>query len=385
MKKKILVIGPYLPGKYYGGPVKSLLNMVETLNTYYSFDIITNDRDLNANEPYSDVNIGEWNKIGSANVFYIPKGKDLHYIKRILKLNTYDLIYVSSFFARKSLIIQFLKTIKYIKIPVLVAPRGEFSSEALNLKSFKKRLLLLIYKLFRANKRNEYTCTSKKDKRDIKKILGNKININIAGNIVSDDFNKNEINKKEIGKLKLVTVSRISPIKNIDYTLNVLKKINSQKEEFEEIIFDIYGPLEDKEYWNKCLSIIEKLSDKIKVSYKGVIRYDQVVDVLSNYHLFILPSKGENFGHVIQESFLAGCPVIISDRTPWKNLKELKVGYDIPLEKEKYFIKALENFIKMDNKTFEETSKSAKKYGTYKVENQTAIKEHVLMFNKLIK
>ena len=83
MKKNIVIIGPYLPGKSFGGPVKSILNMVDTLSGEYYFDIITGDRDLNATEPYRDVNIGEWNKVGKANVFYIPKGHERKCIRKI--------------------------------------------------------------------------------------------------------------------------------------------------------------------------------------------------------------------------------------------------------------------------------------------------------------
>jgi glycosyltransferase involved in cell wall biosynthesis len=45
-----------------------------------------------------------------------------------------------------------------------------------------------------------------------------------------------------------------------------------------------------------------------------------------------LPSLGENFGHVIVEALSAGCPILISDRTPWRGLAERGVGWDLPLE-----------------------------------------------------
>jgi glycosyltransferase involved in cell wall biosynthesis len=48
--------------------------------------------------------------------------------------------------------------------------------------------------------------------------------------------------------------------------------------------------------------------------------------------MLALPSRGENFGHIVPEAWAAGCPVLVSDRTPWRNLAQQGVGWDLPLE-----------------------------------------------------
>jgi len=384
MRKNIIVTGPYIPGKSFGGPVKSLLNMVETLSDKYNFHIITGDRDLNAVEPYQDVTVGQWNRVGQANVFYVPKGKELKYIKKILRKVDYDLVYVSSFFAKQSVIIQMLKFLKVIKKPVIVAPRGEFSSGALELKSFKKESFLGLYKMLNIDKRVKYTCSSETDKQDIINVLGDRINISIAGNIVSNTMENKNTRSKKIGKLKIVTVSRIAEIKNIDYSIRLLKELDQMDDRFKEISFDIYGPLEDKDYWAQCLSIYKDVGSRIKVNYKGIVEYDKVVETLSKYHIFLLPSKGENFGHVIQEALLAGCPVLISDQTPWNKLENLNVGYDIELDRQGLFIDALKYYIYMDNNDYQVASTRAVEYGRYKVESQESINEHIEMIDNNI-
>ena len=59
--------------------------------------------------------------------------------------------------------------------------------------------------------------------------------------------------------------------------------------------------------------------------------------MLKENHFFILSTFGENFGHAIFESLAAGRPVIISDQTPWRNLEQQKIGWDISLnDKEKW-------------------------------------------------
>lgn len=386
MKKNVIIIGPYLPGKYFGGPVKSLLNLVETLSDNFNFYVITGDRDLNATEVYSNVNIGSWNKVGKAKVFYIPKGKEYKYIKFILKDLNYDLVFTNSFFSKNSIIIQFLKCFNFINSNVIVAPRGEFSNNALGIKSFKKKLYLHFYKFLCIQNKLTFTCTSLSDKKDIQKVLGKSSKIRIAGNIVIDDLKlSNTFRKKESGYLKIVTISRISRIKNIDYSLSVLKLIGQTEKKYEVIIFDIYGPLEDEEYWRECLAIQKNLDKKIIVNYKGAVEYGEVIKVLSNYHIFLFPTKGENFGHVIQEALLSGCPVIISDQTPWRELDKQGVGFDISLKNIKKFIDAIKYYLYMEGNEYNDFSNKAYNYGINKVEKQHSIKEHIDMFNSEIK
>ncbi|MBN8201818.1 glycosyltransferase family 4 protein [Bacillus sp. NTK034] len=386
MKKNILIIGPYLPGKEYGGPVKSLLNLVERLSDDYNFYVITNDRDLNAVKPYTDVQIGSWNTVGKAKVYYIPQGKEFSSVKSLLKEQDFDLIYISSFFSKLSVFVLWLKRLNYTKEPVIVAPRGEFSKGALSIKTDKKKLYINIFKFINLHKKITFTCTSNSDKQDIINLFGSQVKVNIAGNIVNSDIDPftYPINKKS-GQLRIATVSRISRIKNLDFSLQILREVDKSDQKFNEIVFDIYGPLEDKEYWKECLIISEDLSDRVKVNYKGALSYTEVPKVLSLYHTFLFPTKGENFGHVIQESLLSGCPVITSDQTPWKNLNELGIGFDIPLDMQFKFIDAISHYLYMDNDNYKLVSKKAYEYGKYKVDNQLALKEHINMFNNVLR
>jgi len=50
------------------------------------------------------------------------------------------------------------------------------------------------------------------------------------------------------------------------------------------------------------------------------------MDVLRAAHFSVLLSRGENFSHAIGESLLAGCPVLISDQTPWFFVGEQNAG-----------------------------------------------------------
>jgi glycosyltransferase involved in cell wall biosynthesis len=71
---------------------------------------------------------------------------------------------------------------------------------------------------------------------------------------------------------------------------------------------------------------------------------------------------GENFGHAIAEALQHGKPVIISDRTPWRNLKTANAGWDLPLE-EKSFTEILRVSHSMNQAEYNVWSNGAKSYG----------------------
>ena len=81
---------------------------------------------------------------------------------------------------------------------------------------------------------------------------------------------------KEVGKLKLAFVSRISPKKNLEYALKILAEHKFDG----EIQFDIFGPAEDQAYWSNWLELIKRMPVNIRVNYHGPIQNEKVVDEL---------------------------------------------------------------------------------------------------------
>ncbi|HDR1319161.1 TPA: glycosyltransferase, partial [Pasteurella multocida] len=139
-------------------------------------------------------------------------------------------------------------------------------------------------------------------------------------------------------RLRICFLSRIAKIKNLYFALEILQKIDFP------VFLGIYGPLEDKKYWNACLSLISKLPSHIEVKYYGIVENTKVQETISNYDLFFVPTQGENYGHVFIEALSSGTPILLSDQTPWRNLKDKGIGWDIPLARKDRFIHALQMF-----------------------------------------
>src|SRR5699024_2078193 len=104
---------------------------------------------------------------------------------------------------------------------------------------------------------------------------------------------------------------------------------------------------------------IRKLPSNIEVDYKGLIPHNLVLNTFEKYHFFLFPTHGENFGHVISESLISGTPVIISNQTPWKNLEQKQVGWDISLQSKNIFVKVLKKALSLEQDKYQIMSEAA--------------------------
>jgi glycosyltransferase involved in cell wall biosynthesis len=107
--------------------------------------------------------------------------------------------------------------------------------------------------------------------------------------------------------------------------------------------FNIYGPKESLPYWDECKRLIADLPANVKAVYFGEVEHADVRSVIATHDVFFVPTRGENFGHVFLEALSAGVPLLVSDQTPWRNLKEKSLGWDIALDKPLEFARALED------------------------------------------
>ena len=145
-KVVFILVGHYLPGFRGGGPIRSISNLVSALGKYFRFKVITLDRDLGATLPYPDLPVSRWIRIGNADVMYLAPGFGglLRMIVLLRSLDQSAVLYLNSFFSRRfSMLAIYLWRLGLIHPGSLViAPRGEFSPGALQLKRGRKMLYI---------------------------------------------------------------------------------------------------------------------------------------------------------------------------------------------------------------------------------------------------
>lgn len=356
-KKDILIItGRYLPGYKDGGPVRSIKNLTDFLGDEYNFRILTCDRDHGDTDSYPNIKINNWNTVGKALVYYVAPGGFTR--STIIKLaSRVDLVYVCGCFNDYAINTLIANRLGKIKVPVVVASMGLFSPMAFRLKYKKKKIFTVAFNLFGMFRNIYWSATSEMEIAEIcKQVWAKKEQFYIAEDLPRKVDETPIMKQKEIGSLNVVWISRIAPKKNLKTAIEILKNVTSN------INFTIYGPIHEQEYWDECKVELEKLPFNIKWQYKGNVESEQVVEELKLYHVFLFPTLGENYGHVIQEALSAGCPCILSDQTPWKNLEEKKVGYVYPLSNLSLFSEAVEKYAAYSQAQWNETVYLTKQY-----------------------
>ena len=82
--------------------------------------------------------------------------------------------------------------------------------------------------------------------------------------------------------------------------------------------------------------------------------------------------------------WIAGLPVVISDRTPWRNLEQSGVGADLLLEDEAAFLRALARYQAMDENGMAVVRDACRRYvAAWRVSN-TNLNDYHKMFNAVI-
>jgi len=381
VKKRILVFsGHYIPGYKAGGPIRSLENIFNQLSEDVDFYLVTSNRDVGDKKPYKGINANTWTTVGKVSVFYV----DGNYLKKsafneILEKVQPDTIYLNSLFSFYSsiYILWLLSISRFNRIRLLLAPRGELLPGALKEKKIKKFFFILITKHLKIYKNLQWHASSDLEFSDIKKQYDKYRRIYIASNLVNDTKLKSHdvvnLNKNK-GEIRIIFLSRITKKKNLDFAIKSLSNLNGN------VIFDVYGPQEDQAYTEKCKKLVLNLPSNIKVSFKGDVIHDKISQLFVKYDVFYFPTKSENFGQVIWESLSSGCPVLISDQTPWNNIENHHVGWVRSLSKMSNFSKVLQGIID-NNLEYHFDRQKIYNYALQIANTNKSIMDHKKMFN----
>lgn len=370
----------YLPGYKAGGPIRTLVNLTDRLGEEFYFRIGTLNRDVGESLPYSTVTSYQWTDQGMAKVYYCsPEKASGRLIAGLVKEANPDVIYLNSFFDPifTQRVLWARRFGRIPPLPMVLAPRGELSAGALGLKSVKKRLYLMVAKLVGLYRGVIWQASSDREKADIQRVFPevSATDIRVARNLAPVISNQNVIQSRKSGQpLQVCFLSRISPMKNLDYALQVLTEVES------EVHFTIYGPKELPSYWDKCQKLINEMPEHITVTWQGELSPFQVHDELSKHDLFFLPTRGENYGHVIHEALSAGLPVLISDQTPWNDIEARGVGWAYPLGDMDRFSRRIDEVASWSQEQFEEVKRQAQAYGRERSEDSVALEANRRLF-----
>jgi glycosyltransferase involved in cell wall biosynthesis len=385
-KCRVLVLVPhYLPGFESGGPIRSIVNLVDHLGGRLDVAIITSDRDARDEGPYENVPACQWTAVGEAKVLYVPPS-DMTIAKwaRLIRETPHDVLYLNSFFhlvfSIRPAIARRLRLIP--TRPVVVAPRGEFSAGALGLKKWKKGLFVIAARAFGLYRDVTWHASSRFEANDIRAVMkGQARRVAVAENLPprhSLDLEQSQRTREPGDRLRVCYLSRITPKKNLHGALEVLRHVRA------DIEFNIYGPIRDEPYWRTCQQLIGEVPTNVTVSYGGSVPYGSVRSVLAEHDLFFLPTLGENYGHAIVEAMSVGTPVLIADTTPWRGLEGDGAGWDIPLDRKDRFIEVVERVAGLSDEEYARCRRSVLAFARNRLRDPALLESNYAVFDDAV-
>lgn len=378
MKTILSFIDWYAPGYKAGGTVRSFQNMISFLKEDYKFCIVTRNTDYTETEPYEGIASDTWIRVEeNVHVYYASAGQvNLKNWKKILREVSYDAVYIHGVFSSWFSVLPLYLNQKGARKKTIVAAHGMFGDHAFQVKPLKKNVFLRFIRASNLYRDVVFHAANADEAADIRKRLGSKASVVIANELPMKDGLKGIVPLSKVsGKLKLMFLGRISEEKNLKYGLELLEEFLDG-----EIELDIFGPVYNKEYWRECQAIIERLPVGITVRYQGSLNSERVMEKLVKYHALFSPTTGENFGHAILESLMASRPVIISDRTPWKNLEEFGAGFDLPLEDRHAFRAAIGTLLTCGQSEFNSLTESTADYISNYINSPEGLHDNIQLF-----
>jgi glycosyltransferase involved in cell wall biosynthesis len=362
----------FTPAFKAGGPIRSIVNLVDRFKSRYNIYVFTSDRDLNDSSSF-DVQTDQWIEKDGYHIYYhSPRKMTFKKVNSVIADINPDKIYLNSMFS--NMILPLLAASRTGK--VILAPRGMLRPSALKVKPLKKILYITLLRWLKIEQQICFHATDAAESNNIKSIFPKASKIVEANNLpVSVDTELKKASKIK-GDLKLIFVGRIHPIKNLLFLLESLQKVKGQ------ITINIVATRDDQQYWLACKKAILKIQPAIEVIVSIALPHHKIKLMLENAHLFVLPTEGENFGHAIFEALAVGCPVLISDQTPWIGLRSLKAGVELPLVNKSRFTEVIQEFVEMPDATWQEYRQGAWSLATsYQQKLASAEQYHKLFGN----
>ncbi len=219
---------------------------------------------------------------------------------------------------------------KYGKKAVL-NPRGDLEIARINYNRWKKLKKKIVWWLYGKRDTQNAACiiaTSEQEKQAVR-TLGITAPVAIIPNGMEMDSFPTSISHKIHEKKTILFLSRVNPIKGIEYLLDAWKTI--PKFERQNWQIHIAGNSDPKDYVKQLESKAAELGITDSVKFVGPITGADKLEKYQNSDLFVLPTLNENFGNVVAEAMMCELPVITTKNAPWKVLEAYKCGWWVDL------------------------------------------------------
>ena len=362
-----LVSSSFYPATFYGGPISATWDLSKKL-AEKGIEVYVSTTNANGSKKL-DVECNKYLK-KEENVFVkyyneqITNKFSLSFLFGIWSdIKKSDIVYIQYLF-HYTVLFSLLFSV-FQKKKIVACPRGSFSVFTLNNKLPFIKLLWLNFLIKPMVNKIVWQASSYLEERDILNKFPN-VDVEIINDGIDYDSFQNSILVSRNELLNKFTGINCNDVSNIFFSMGRLHKIKGF-----DVLIDAFNLFLEKDKYAKLIiagggdGVGKKLKNQIKklnisssVFLIGAINFEDKKLLLNNCDYFTLASEFESFGIVIAEALSCGKPVVVSNKTPWKDIQINNCGILADNEKnsfndafskiinEKYDSSLIKNYVK---------------------------------------
>ena len=325
-----LVSSSFYPATFYGGPISATWDLSKKLaenghEIYVSTTNANGDRKLSLEcnyflEKENNVFVKYYNE-------QITNKFSLSFLFGIWSdIKKSDIVYIQYLFHYTVLFSLLFSVIQKKKI--VVCPRGSFSVFTLNNKLPLIKLLWLNFFIKPMVNKIIWQASSYLEERDILNKFPN-ADVKIINDGIDYESFQNSITVSRKELLNKFTGISFNDVSNVFFSMGRLHKIKGF-----DVLIDAFNLFLEKDKYAKLIiaggddgvggelkNQIKKLDLGSSVFLIGAVNFEDKKLLLNNCDYFTLASEFESFGIVIAEALSCGKPVVVSNKTPWKDIQ----------------------------------------------------------------
>ena len=336
--------------------------------------MVTGNRDLDEEQPL-DVQADQWSMVetGTATIqVRYTSGIDKNQWKDILDEAKPEVIHLNSLFSKGFTLLPLRVLRQRPNVRVVMAPRGMLGEAALSIKPLKKRMFLALARGMGWMDRVRWHASSEQEATEVRQAFPH-AQTAVAQNLPSPA--PSEIASRPDDRWNIAVIGRIHRVKNLHFGLQAVLGAQASR----PVTVNFIGPVEDADYQIELEHLATKNS-AVEVVFHGGMPPSELGPHFQAAHYLLSSTTQENFGHSIVEAWAHGCPVLISDRTPWRGLEAHNVGWDWPLDESEWYT-GLNTALTLNHAEWEAKSRAARAYFSERVQSAEAERANLALFD----
>lgn len=308
---KILHVTPYyLPAVRYGGPIYSISGLCESLvKLGHEVTVFTTNVDGPDTIKQATCNP---QVINAVEVLYFnsPFLRKMFWAPALWKhlegaASDYGIIHIHTSFVWPSFIAAYVA--KKHGIPYIFSPRGMLDQSLFSRKSWLfKWVWFLVFGKSILRHAAKVHVTADRERSAIERLFNENCHyINIPNGVNgSEDSTSRDFLDVEI-KNTVMFLGRIHPIKGLDRLIRAWSHVRTAANL-------VIAGNDDDNYSVELTKLAKKYGVQNRISFRGPVYGIEKWSLLAGAQCFVLPSYSENFGNVVLEAMLSGCPVVVT-------------------------------------------------------------------------